>query len=103
MSLVKYEEKFLIKMSDKNEFHISKKEMNLFTECANAKWVYEMKDWTLINTSFFMSASPFEDLNMTDREAKKISEKETSVWWKVSNEKRIEWLKTLRDWGVLFN
>jgi len=101
--IIKYEKQFKIEMSNKSEFNISEKEMNLFTECANNKWVYEMRNWTLINTAFFMTASPFNDFDMTDYEIKKISEHEARIWWKLSASKKEECLRKLRKWKTLYN
>ena len=102
MNLIKYEKNFTLKMSNKDEFIISEKWIAIFEECERTKQLFKLKDWTLINPSFFVSATPSENLEMSDYEAKKITEKELQVW-KWSLKQKIKWLEIMRNWWILFN
>jgi len=101
--LIVFEEKFKIRMSDKSEFNISGKEMKRFEMAIMWKWLFKKEDWTLINPSYFITAEPFKHLEMSEYEARRIEEKNQSIWWKATIEQKQKWLAKLRNWIPLFN
>ena len=101
--IIIYEKKFKLMMSDKTEHNLNENEMMRFEKQIQFWWIFKKDDWTLINPSFFITAKPYEHLEMSEYEARMIEEKNKSIWWKATTSKKIEWLEKLRKKQSLFN
>lgn len=99
-NLIKYEKKFKLIMSNKDEFVLSENEMKRL-ETQIVEWgIFKKEDWTLINPSFFVIAEPFDLIEwITDQESKMLNDKEKQAW-KATKKLRLEWLTKYRKWGL---
>ncbi len=99
--LIKYSENFKLKMSTKDEFVLSKSEMQRFENMIINWGVFKKEDWTLINPSFFITASPFQSIDwltldmVSELEARKIRFKE-ALWRKPKESEILVWIEKLK-------